>query len=458
MLADPRQGSCIWGNVTLDLCVFGTILYQRYEVLKPQFASLKAASVGLSSYATSFFQRFLRWLSRRAGGIRDITIRGYLSEVVQQGQGNQMIVVDNVKSLVTAYFLSSWFPDLLRSLPPPEHHIALHFEGNLYGAPYIKLPETLSVLRNSITELRYTMVERGNIMVASDSLRYAGHLSGLHVLDVTLQSIDPAIMLQLNRAVGLQRLRSLTVRLPGGRIEFPRLCSKSLESVVIQGDLARFPEGLTSLCNIKTLTVKGVTNKYPMNVCNPGLEQEWWPANPGGMIGIKSLTLSKCGIVALHPSLGLLSKLENLDLSMNGLRGYQNISVLGQLTALKRLILKGNLFSNTDKIGQLCDLQSLMEIDLSNNVFLFIPKVLLQLRLLKKIDLSGNHVTLTRTLFGLAELCHLEELDVGLNTTTRGISDAMLLKYQRDVLSKFVPGRYCKLNLNISETRSLWWI
>lgn len=458
LLSDPHPGSCIWGDVTLDLCIFGTILYQRYEVLKPQFSTVKAASVGLSSYATSFFQRFSRWLSRRSHGIRDVTIRGYLSHVVQSAQnGNQAVVVDNVKSLVTAYFVSSWFPDLLRSLPPPDHHIALHFEGDLCGAPHMKSPETIALLQRATSELHYSMTYRDSAKVAAQSLQFASCLCGLHELAINLHTLEPIVIAQLQNALMLKKLTALTVRLPGGSFNFPRIGSISLETLSIQADLVKFPLSITALHKLKTLRIEGVLHKYPVNPCNPGLEQEWWPINPGSLMGLSTLSMTKSGITSLSPSIGLLSRLESLDLSMNGLRGYQSIAVLGQLTSLRRLILKGNLFSNADKIGQLCDLQSLTEIDLSMNVFLFIPKVLLQLRKLQRIDLSGNHVTLTRTLFGLAELHHLAHLHVGLNATTRGISHAMLVKYQRDVVSKFVPGRRCKLKLKITESSALWW-
>ncbi|GMH42579.1 hypothetical protein BSKO_10498 [Bryopsis sp. KO-2023] len=457
ILATPLRGSCVWGDIILDLSVFGTILYQRYKILKPQYPSLKAASISLSSYATSFFQRFSLWLSKRAGGIRDVTIHGFLSRTPHQGKGNEPIVVDNVKSLVTAYFLSSWFPDLLRSLPAPEQHVVLHFEGNLCGAPYMKQPESLPALQKAISEIRYTMAERDGLQTAAENLQYFTHLKGLQALEIGLRLMDGGVIAQLEHLSSLQKLHLLTIKTPGGLVDLPRIGNRNLETLVIHGDLRCLPPGITSMPKIRSLTIEGVLNKYPMNVCVPGLEEGWWPVNPGGLVGLKSLTFAKCGIMSLSPSLGLLSQLQTLDLSMNGLRGYQNIAVMGQLTTLKRLVLSGNLFSNTDKLGQLCDLQSLTEIDLSNNVFLFIPKVLLQMRQLKKIDLSGNHITLTRTLFGLAELSELRSLHVGLNTTTRSISEAMLVKYHRDVLGKFPASDPCRLNLKVSETRSLWW-
>lgn len=457
ILATPLRGSCVWGDIILDLSVFGTILYQRYKILKPQYPSLKAASISLSAYATSFFQRFSLWLSKRAGGVRDVTIHGFLSSSPQQGRGNEPLVVDNVKSLVTAYFLSSWFPNLLRSLPSPEQHVVLHFEGNLCGAPYMKQPESLPALQKAISEIRYSMAKRDMAQTASENLRYFSRLKGLQVLEIALNMTDPGVIADLAHLSSLQKLQFLTIKTPGVVVDMPRLTNPNLETLVMHGDLRKLPPGITTLTKIRSLTVEGVLNKYPMNACVPGLEENWWPVNPGGLVGLKSLTLAKCGILSLSPSLGLLSQLQTLDLSLNGLRGYQNIGVIGQLTTLKRLVLSGNLFSNKDKLGQLCDLQSLTEIDLSNNIFVYIPKVLLQMRKLRKIDLSGNLITLTRTLFGLAELSELRKLHVGLNSMTRTFSEVMLMKYNRDVVGKFPTSDPCRLSLKITETTSVWW-
>ena len=129
--------------------------------------------------------------------------------------------------------------------------------------------------------------------------------------------------------------------------------------------------------------------------------------------GAVRLDLCKLGLSTLPDTLGQLTQLEYLDLSLNELTALPES--LGQLTWLLRLKLFHNQLSDLpESLGQLTRLEDL---DLSDNQLRVLPESLTQINNLRTLDLSGNQ--LTRLPESLGQLGELRVLDLSVNRLTR---------------------------------------
>jgi GTPase SAR1 family protein len=124
--------------------------------------------------------------------------------------------------------------------------------------------------------------------------------------------------------------------------------------------------------------------------------------------GAKKLDFSFMKLTELPESLGQLTQLQTLDLSDNQLMELPES--LGQLTQLKALYLYKNLLMALPKwLGQLTQLQTL---SLWENQLTALPEWLGQLTQLRTLSLYRNKLTDLPSSLSLAQLKHLERLDL----------------------------------------------
>lgn len=441
--------------------MLGAVIHQRHAVLKPRFESLNGAACSLSFYIAYFFRRFLQWISKRAHGVENITICCFLYDRLPRGLGlSDLIISKNICSLVTAYFFTSWFPDLVRILSPQDHHLKIQLDGNLLAIPFFKHADYFRLLQASVTSLHIAIDNRDGQQSLRANVAVIAQLTRLHTLDLNFRSVVTRDSLQeLVHLTQLELLTYLTALLPGELTALPpdAFNIPSLEFVCLNADLHSIPTSLTCMSRLRHATIEGLSSRYPVNYCVSGFENNWLPDKMNHLGGVTSLTLSRCGILDLDPTFANFSCIKELDLSENGLRGQVNIGVLAMLTTLTSLNLAKNMFSHKDKLSQLSSLGRLQALNLASNVLVFLPKVLLELKHLRTVDLSGNHITLSRTLFGLMDLPALRWVSVGVNPSSRQISEAYYSRCMKHITLRLPEGHKPVLLATVSDAKGMWW-
>lgn len=174
---------------------------------------------------------------------------------------------------------------------------------------------------------------------------------------------------------------------------------KNLETIdLAENDLISLPAAITENTRIERFDLSG-NRLFRL------------PDSIGNLTRLSQLLLRANYLERLPASFSDLQQLVELDLSFNPLERLPNN--LSSLTRLKVLKLDGTALINFNSGNEIFELDSLVELSLSQNKYEWIPSEIGQLKMLERLDLSDNWFTkLPR---GFSKLSELHTLDLSRN-------------------------------------------
>lgn len=287
--------------------------------------------------------------------------------------------------------------------------------------------------------------------------------------------LDGCFITSIAWAVGrCPRLRELQCRSSANVIESPHKFYVSLGSaetlaylkILCQADacgemsimhtnLASFPEEITEIVKLRTLTLLGINIKRiirsisrlkwleELNVAQNVLEL--LPNEIGGLQNLQEFDLSSNLLTTLPDSLAECRHLTTLQLSHNKFQEWP--SCIFALISLQTLSFSNNRLEIVPE--GVSKLTALKQLFLQNNSILTVSQSVGQLRSLENVDISHNHLSTITVYFGAClHLRRIRRVDLPLLemklARMNSLSDGEFIKELRDLYADFVAQNAAK--------------
>eukprot|EP00884_Botryococcus_braunii_P017197 jgi/Botrbrau1/4160/Bobra.0192s0028.1 len=318
------------------------------------------------------WQDVCKWFAFRSGGIRKVRFRAIMTLEDDSKPIKELVQVLNEEF--------AFFAGALTWTRSPMY-IDLSFKG---ATPFVSRSLTSS---NFLTHLApyIKSLDLRNVQstIPKDHFLCICQLSGLEVLQIDASDRSQGLR-QLPEELGLlKNLRKLELYCQEGITYLPDSISKleRLEEVVLEElDISALPPGISTLTNLRSLTVETITGSEPLEI----------PFAFSHLKGLSELNLRAVNLVTLPDPILMVTSLISVDLSRNGAFTPAALAGLSTLTNLRELLLeKCGLLAVPPQLGHL---QRLEKLSLSYNRLQDLPEEMEHLQHLRQFDISCNRL------------------------------------------------------------------